>query len=77
MMQLHMSGCYFHIIASHLQRRKLLLLTTKQLLGVMKKEEYTAPSLETIVLSTYDNYCGLVISPGSGSGGGREPGMVA
>ena len=47
----------------------------------MKKEEYTAPSLETIVLSTYDNYCGLVISPGSGSGGGsgsgRDEGFVA
>ena len=40
----------------------------------MKKEEYTAPSLETIVLSTYDNYCGLVISPGSGSGGGTGSG---
>ena len=47
----------------------------------MKKEEYTAPSLETIVLSAYDNYCGLVISPGSGSGGGsgsgRDEGFVA
>ena len=59
----------------------LVLLTTKQLLGVMKKEKYTAPSLETIVLSTYDNYCDLVINPGSGSGGGsgsgRDPGFVA
>ena len=51
----------------------------------MKKEKYTAPSLETIVFSTYDNYCGIVTSPGSGSGGGsgngsgggRDEGFVA
>lgn len=40
----------------------------------MKKEEYKAPSMDAIEISPYDNYCGLVINPGSDSGGGSGSG---
>lgn len=49
----------------------------------MKIEECKAPSMETIDISPFDNYCGIVTSPGigsgsgSGSGSGRDEGFVA
>ena len=51
------------------------MLTPLVVFEVMKKEDYTAPSIETILLSSHDNYCGLVLSPGgSGSDGGSGSG---